>query len=436
MAVEKTVLYGENLAVNRPPRPTGGARVTLRGRGGESFGLSDRQFSTHSLLVGSTGCGKTNVQYQIMDQVLPRLPATDVAVVFDPDGTYAQRYYDPGNPRHILFAGGERWRRVTHSWNLFDELRRPDGGLDPDWRLLARELAEAIFCGKENTQQPFFTIAPKDLLCDKLLDTVQLAEATGCKAMLNTKALLDWFKSAQLQDWRDMVQRVRPAHLMYFDTGKAELTAQSLGVFGELNAALSDTFDAFPTQGGRSFSVRQLMEKRGGAVLFLEYDIALGEVQKTLLRLLFDLALKFACGRQQGTTWFFCDELPVLPKLKYLPVACNFGRSHGVRLVCALQSTNQLRDTYGDAADSLLAGFCSLFAFHCYDHATREYLTQRLGRQYTSLAFRAADGRDAVETREGHVLEDWDINALGVGEAVVALAGDDCRPFRFRFAQV
>ena len=43
-------------------------------------------------------------------------------------------------------------------------------------------------------------------------------------------------------------------------------------------------------------------------------------------------------------------------------------------------------------------------------------------------------GRGIVEQiRDAHVVEDWDISGLGLGEAIVGLPGAE--PFRFRFAK-
>ena len=253
-----------------------------------------------------------------------------------------------------------------------------------------------------------------------------------------TQEFLLKLRDSRLEDWLALTEKEGfRAHRMYFgESGK--LPPQALGVFGELNAAIEDTFGAFPEEGGRGeFSMRELVEEKGGRVLFLEYDIALGEGQQPLFRLWFDLGLKFSLGgrgENRGRTFFICDELSLLPDLRHLADALNFGRSRGVRMLCALQSVNQFCDAYGPQADSILAGFCSCFGFRCYDDASRTYLSRRLGRQYAALAIRTAGGQLAPQAREGRVAEDWVVRALATGEALVDLAGDAPHPFRFRFS--
>ena len=310
------VLYGEDLDKNRPPAPPAGAQLVFSSPGGERFGLSDRQLSTHLLLLGSTGCGKSSVMYTMLDQLLPGLGEGDLMVVFDADGSYAARYFDPQNPRHLLVGFGPQYAGLTHTWNIFGELA------GSGYRAMAHELAKGLLFGHENRQQPFFSDAPRDLIRDVLVDHVERAVAAGSAGELSTRHFLQVLRGSRLEDWLALTEKEGfRAHRMYFgDSGK--LTPQALGVFGELNAAIEDTFGAFPEEGGRGeFSMRELVEEKGGRVLFLEYDIALGEGQQPLFRLWFALGLKFSLGgrgENRGRTFFICDELSLLPGLRHL----------------------------------------------------------------------------------------------------------------------
>ena len=422
------VLYGENLDRNHPPASSEDAKVRFISTQGEAFGMNERQLSTHTLLVGSTGCGKTSVVCTMLDQLLPSLGSDDLFILFDADGGYAKRYYDPRNPRHILMSLSPSDVQRTYVWNIFGEMRDAGGRLAPDYAVTAHELASAMMYGRENRQQPFFSDAAQHLISDQL---IALAEDDG----KHTEDFLSVMRSNQQANWLTLTQRKEfRAHQLYFGRGE-KLTSQALGVFGEMNAALQETFGSFPNGNGRGeCSMRQLVREKGGKVIFLEYDIALGESQKPLLRLWFDLGIKFALGsRSSGQVYFVCDELALLPDLRHLSDALNFGRSKGVRMVCALQSINQFHDAYGEKADSILAGFCSCFAFRCYDSASRDYIAKRFGKHYVLLTTRSAGGELTHLPREGSVAEDWDIRALHTGEALIDLAGDVTHLFRFQF---
>lgn len=77
------------------------------------------------------------------------------------------------------------------------------------------------------------------------------------------------------------------------------------------------------------FSMRNTVRKKGGTAIFIEYDLTVGEVMTPMYRLLIDLALKEALGRteEKGNVYLILDELKLLPKLKHLDDALNFGRS-------------------------------------------------------------------------------------------------------------
>lgn len=433
------ILFGENLENNHPPKPDGDVKVCFTSEKGETFTLTPRQLSTHLLLVGSTGSGKSTVTYTALDQLVPNLGSKDLLLIFDAGGEYAKRYFQPQNPRHILIGCGTEYAEVSHNWNLFGELMSVDGCPAADWEITAREISKAIMFGHENQQQPFFSLAAEALINDQIKDYMNAAIEQDSVRNLYTGHWRNTMRNNTLKDWIVLTGKENfRSHRMFF--GESEkLNSQALGVFGEMNAAMDDTFGVFNDYNGRGeFSIRELIQSRCGQVVFAEYNIAIGESQKPLVRLWFDLALKFALGganQNESNVYVVCDELALLPKLRYLSDALNFGRAKGLRLICALQSINQFQDAYGEQAESLLAGFCSCFAFRCYDETTREYIRKRFGRQYTSLMIRTSGGQLIPQMRESYVAEDWEIRALRTGEALIDLAGETAHPFRFHFRE-
>ena len=154
-----------------------------------------------------------------------------------------------------------------------------------------------------------------------------------------------------------------------------------------------------------------------------------------MYRLLIDLALKEALGRteEKGNVYLILDELKLLPKLKHLDDALNFGRSMGVKVIAGLQSINQLYDIYGREKGLVVAGgFGSVFGFHTSDHASREYLTELFGKNVIGYQYTGVDRTLVKKEREGNTLEIWDQLLLKQGQAVVGLA-DKAEPFLFQF---
>lgn len=99
--------------------------------------------------------------------------------------------------------------------------------------------------------------------------------------------------------------------------------------------------------------------------------------------------------------------------------------------MAGIQNISAIEELYGEAgARNILAGFQNVFAFRITDRNTRQFLVERLGENYQNISF-SAQNESANVQRMGHTLEEWDLMELGLGQAVVSLAGT--APFLFRF---
>lgn len=439
------VLLGQDIHRNAVPSQTvnQNARVVFHDPQGRSFGMDESILSKHLLLMGGIGSGKTNTFNFLIDQTMRRMTDDDVMIIFDTKGDFAEEFYQPGNPRHIMIGNGHEYRRTTLHWNLFGELH--DGRRDTtrhDCELVAKEIASQLFKGRGSQQQPFFHMAAADLVSKTICDFLRRAQTTGNSSLLCNSELVRFFRQANVQAYTEMLQRpgnedFRSAQ-MYFGQPGQPMTGQALGVFGELNSMVNDLFVGIFGDGGPSgsFSMRNLVRKRGRRVIFVEYDLSSGEVLGPIYRVLFDLALKEALSRshnEHGSVYLMIDEFKLLPDLMHIDDALNFGRSLGVKVCAGIQSINQLYDIYGEfRGKALLAGFMNSFCFQTWDAESRSYVSERFGRSYTNLAYRTQNEPLKVQ-RESHTVEDWDVLNLRIGQACVNLVGHP--PFIFQFSE-
>ena len=74
-----------------------------------------------------------------------------------------------------------------------------------------------------------------------------------------------------------------------------------------------------------------------------------------------------------------------------------------------------------------------MFAFKTNDPDTRKYVTNHFGENMVVESFRTITNTITEERRVMHVVEDWDINSLNLGEAIVGFPF--CKPFKFAFDQ-
>ena len=111
--------------------------------------------------------------------------------------------------------------------------------------------------------------------------------------------------------------------------------------------------------------------------------------------------------------------------------------STGVKFMIGIQNVSQIYDNYGeDRAKSIMSGFLTSISFRVNDKASKEYIKDLHGvNRKKEIYMASVQGRGIVEQlHDGHVVEDWDISRLGVGEAIIGFPG--MPPFLFRFKRI
>lgn len=442
------MVYGSTIWDNPIPVETVYAEdafVKLPDKRGVSFALTETMLSKHLLLLGGIGSGKTNVFNFILKDMIAHQSNSDLIFVFDTKGDYYERFARFCD-QAIVIGNSEQYRQNTRYWNVFQELNNDE--------FAVKEIAKQLFEGRGSTTQPFFHLAAADLTAKVMTHFMRINRRTGgqppSEYLLNNHALVNWFRSASVQKYNQMIDMnpdFASAKLYFGDPGQGagqKLTPQALGVFGYINAMIDDLFDPNSifamSQPGREFAMTQLVRNRGAGgrktVVFIEYDLKAGEVLSPMYRILIDLALKEALSqsrRRDGNVYFLIDEFKLLPKLLHIDDALNFGRSLGVRVIAGLQSIDQLYANYEESrGKTIAAGFMSSFCFSTPDASSRRYIAERFGENYGQLVIHA-NGQPVSTPKAGHTVEDWDVLNFPVGMAAVDLVGE--KPFLFDFAE-
>lgn len=433
MDVKVSPIYGSVLEQN-PMAVSREAFLSVSGRfKGQSTILNiDRDtLSKHCMLIGGTGCGKSNVFYHIIDQIKRKMTSDDVMIIFDTKGDYYSNFFSNGD---AVIGGGASFASVTEKWNIFKEIVS-DGWEDKEIALNAQELSWSIFREAiDKSKDPFFPNAARDLFSAILLCMIQEArdDLSYRKECLFNNELKRALDESTIFDVKAMIES-HPSFssvLSYIGDGA---TGQALGVYAEmLGTARKILSSCFDDKG--MFSIRNFVRKKGGRTLFVEYDISIGETLSPIYSLLFDLALKEALGRKktQGDVYLICDEFRLIPYLQHIDDGVNFGRSLGVKVIAGLQSINQLTEAYGEyRGKNIIAGFSSVFAFRANDMYTRDYIVGLHGKNVIMEQHKTLTNSIHEERHDAHVVEDWDMNNLEVGEAIVSFPFG--KPFRFKF---
>ena len=423
------VLFGDELHTDIPHINSNTAKCFLSGRaksGQEvTIPLGDDIFSKHIMFLGGIGTGKTNAFYQIVSQLKEKMTKDDIMIVFDTKGDFYKEFYLPGD---IVLSNDETATgdNSVDYWNLFNEI-----GQDEQVNENILEISKSVFAEAcEKTNQVFFPNAAKDLFYAVISHFIKSVPPAG----RTNKNLMNFLFSTPSNELREMLQsypefRAMSSYIAYDDS------AQTQGVMSELQQVVREIFVGNFAKHG-TLSLRNLVRCKGGKTVFIEYDLSLGSMLTPIYSLMFDIAIKTALGRKrsEGNVYFITDEFRLLPHLKHIDDAVNFGRSMGIKFLIGIQNVEQIYDNYGEErARSILSGFSTSITFRLNDEKSREYAKGIFGKNRKQDIYMPVVQTKGLteELREANVVEDWDITGLDIGEAIIGFPG--CEPFIFKF---
>lgn len=348
--------------------------------------------TTHFLLAGTTGSGKTVALKNMLDVIRDR---GDSAIVLDAAGDLMQLYYNKKTDK-ILAADDER----SEKWSPWAELKSkseirtlanaivPDGqGSGAEWNEFAQTVVASIL------QQ----------IIEKRLD-------------LHTQQILRFAIDAPLKTnpeiipprlGLDTLMQGTPAARI-FGYGADKMAASIMGIVG---AALSSWSLLDPAAGANSFSVRDWVTnaEHNPGFLWLTYRDLSAEFTKPLRRTWLSIAINSVLDLQpkkDRRIWLILDELPAAGFVSGLDSALARGRKYGLCCVAGIQSIAQLKDIYNDnKAQSLLSNFRSVLITAQGDAETAEYFSKQLGQREIERREFTEDDKGKRSAAERIVLE-------------------------------
>ena len=327
----------------------GGIRLRLEpkfGPLGRSFRIPKKLESSHILLMGDTGSGKSNAIRQILRQVQKR---GETAIVYDPAGEFMQEFYRPERGDLILNPLDER----CPYWDLPKELLY--GGI-------ADAIAAAMLPEKE-FENRFFTDAPRRVLA-RLLNSGP-----------SVQQLLAW-----MSDPSEIERRLEGTpQAAYLDKAAGP---QRAGVLASLNM-IADSLALLPEKDEKreSFATEQWESCRTQWV-FLTSRPSMRERILPLHSAWLDLLILHMmepCANPAKPVWFVLDELASLNKLPQLHTAVTENRKYGNPVVLGFQGRSQLEKRYGQDAEAMLSQPATKIFFKTSEPRAAKWISETLG---------------------------------------------------------
>jgi len=315
--------------------------------------IKDKETS-HILVTGTTGSGKSNCLNTLIPQIRAR---GDRAIVVDMVGDFVHRYRQPHdlilNP---LDPNSQQWSPWAECF------------YDHHYEQLASTIVP-----KANSHDPFWENAGKILLTAALR---KMAEEP------DIDRLYDILVQEDLGKFSAFFRGTDAASFTHADGEKMTIS---------IRATLASQLKSFKLLKNTEdpFSVRQwVRDQSHNDWLFLTSLPDQRESLRPLITSWLDTAINALMSTPPHSgqkLWFIIDELPALHKLPSLETAMAEARKYGGCILAGIQSFPQLSKTYGqNQSQSILDLFNTKIFFRNTDPNTNSWISKVLGEAETT----------------------------------------------------
>jgi type IV conjugative transfer system coupling protein TraD len=279
---------------------------------------------THTMIVGTTGTGKTVIIKNIISQIRKRGQS---AVIFDLTGTFIESFYDEKRD-YIL----NPFDRRCPNWSFFNDCEN-----EPEIKAAALALIPDVNEGTD----PFWQMAARSLFTEMCIKLISEGRATN-------QALIDELMKADLKSIHEALTGTIADPLT---SPEAARMAESIRAVFNANA---DVLQCLPDD-GEIFSIRNWIndDEKDGSILFVSTTYTQMAMTRALITLWMNTALYSQMDRANDpylNTWFLIDELGALHKLPGLDAGFQTIRNQGGAIVVGVHSFAKMKETYGEHA--------------------------------------------------------------------------------------
>jgi len=302
--------------------------------------------TTHFLVAGTTGAGKTLLINRLMQSVLPHIgkDRRDLrALVYDAKGDSLRALHSMASCRIVTL---HPFDQRGAAWDMARDITTPAAALQASTILVRRN--------KNDTGNPFFILAAQNLMRGVFLTFMQ---TVGTNWTLSDVILTLRFE----ERLRLVLSKTLEGQAIldqFFQTGSETLQ----GVRATLATAIApyEAIAACWDTAKEKVSLADFMA--GEFILVLGNDestrTALDAINCVLFQRLSELILSGEESRNRQT-WLFLDEVREAGRLEGLSRLMTKGRSKGACVVLGFQAIEGMREVYGTNGADEIAGLCN-----------------------------------------------------------------------------
>ena len=302
--------------------------------------------SSHMMMMGDTGAGKSVLQRRVLMQIAER---GETAIVYDPALEHTPQFFNPARGDLILNPLDAR----CPYWSPSDEVAHEAEALT---------LATSLFPDKphENT---FFVEGPRKVFAHLL--TLKPTPEELVRWMSHEEELDRLLKGTELTAF------------IYRGAGP-----QRGGVLGALNM-VADSLKLLPKESEtkQRWTTEEWAQQRSGWI-FLTSTPRFRERLLPLMSLWLDtlvLRLMNQGDPAMRHAWFVLDELASLQRLPQLHTALTENRKSGNPVVIGFQGRSQLEVRYGHEAEAMLSQPATKIFLHTSEPRAAKWISDTIG---------------------------------------------------------
>ena len=302
--------------------------------------------SSHMMMMGDTGAGKSVLQRRVLMQIAER---GETAIVYDPALEHTPHFFNPARGDLILNPLDAR----CPYWSPSDEVMHEAEALT---------LATSLFPDKQH-ENTFFVDGPRKIFAHLL--TLKPTPEELVRWMSHEEELDRLLKGTELTAF------------IYRGAGP-----QRGGVLGALNM-VADSLKLLPRESEtkQRWTTEEWARRRSGWI-FLTSTPRFRERLLPLMSLWLDtlvLRLMNQGDPAMRHAWFVLDELASLQRLPQLHTALTENRKSGNPVVIGFQGRSQLEVRYGHEAEAMLSQPATKIFLHTSEPRAAKWISDTIG---------------------------------------------------------
>ena len=353
---------------------------------------------THTLLVGSTGTGKSQVINDLIEQIRLR---GDRALIFDKMGSFVSNFYD--HKKDILL---NPFDERSPAWSVFREAEHV-----PDFDMMAAAFIPASIA----TNEPFFLDAARIVFST-------VAQQMWLKGVHSNEELHRALLRIEVNEMLKMVEGTIAGTVLAKENEKTVLSVRStLATHLKCMGHLRDDARAFSLRewvhGNSAHAADPIPKEASGQADFV-FMPAPGrdfEAVRNLISVWTEIVVANILSLKQSRDrkfWIILDEIGALHQIPSLVPVLTQARQFGACVVLGTQTVSQLNNIYGKEGASTITGNCRTKVLYSNsDPATTDWAAKTLGKAEIvelkeNISFGSHEARDGVSINEHKEMRD------------------------------